>query len=199
VLGLGVNLASAWLLHQGGHSHGHDHHHDHDHDDDHHHGDDHDHDDGHGGHAHELHAPGHHHDNNLRAAYQHVLADALTSVLAIAGLLAGRYLGWVWMDPLIGIVGGLVIAHWAVGLMRTAGASLLDMSGSSKLAAAVRTRLETGADTVCDLHLWRLGPGHQALIVSIVSDAPASPDVYKARLAGLPGLSHVTVEVNLPA
>ena len=190
VLGLVVNLASAWLLHQGD-AHGHDHGHGHDDHDDH----DHDHHDDHD-HAHELHAAGHHHDNNLRAAYQHVLADALTSVLAIGGLLAGRYLGWVWMDPLIGIVGGLVIAHWAWGLMKVAGASLLDMSGGAKLSQAVRRRLETGADTICDLHLWRVGPGHQAMIVSIVSTDPVSPDAYKARLVGLPGLSHVTVEVN---
>lgn len=189
VLGLAVNLASAWLLfqedhhHHGhgdhGHDHGHDHHHDHDHD-----------------HAADLRAAGHHHDNNLRAAYQHVLADALTSVLAIGGLLAGRFLGWTWMDPLIGIVGGVVIAHWSWGLIRSAGAALLDASGSARLAATVRARLEIGADKVCDLHLWRLGPGHQGLIVSILSTAPERPEVYKARLADLPGLSHVTVEVN---
>ncbi|HTI67263.1 MAG TPA: CDF family Co(II)/Ni(II) efflux transporter DmeF [Caulobacteraceae bacterium] len=190
VLGLGVNLVSAWLLHQGDHhDHGHAAH-DHAAADQ----DDHDHEPERDA----LHPASHHHDNNLRAAYQHVLADALTSVLAIAGLLAGRYLGWVWMDPVIGVVGALVIAQWSWGLMRSAGASLLDMSASSTLANAVRERLESASDTVSDLHLWRLGPGHQGLIVSLVSTAPLSPEAYKARLTNLPGLSHVTVEVNPP-
>jgi cation diffusion facilitator family transporter len=181
VIGLLVNLASAWLLHQGEHAHDHDHD-DHDHDD---HDDDHDDD-----HA------GHHHDNNLRAAYLHVVADALTSVLAIAGLLAGRLLGWVWMDPLIGVVGGLVIAHWSWSLMKAAGGSLLDVCANPKLPAIIRERLERGGEVVTDLHLWRLGPGHQALVASVRSASGATPDELKARLAGLPGLSHVTVEVN---
>jgi cation diffusion facilitator family transporter len=197
VVGLAVNLASAWLLHQG--SHGHDHH-DHHH---HHHGHGED-PDGHDAHGHEhqahnhhaAHAEGHHHDSNLRAAYQHVLADALTSVAAIVGLLAGRFLGWTWLDPVIGVAGAVVIAHWAWGLMRTASEALLDMCGSPALAAKVRARLETATDTVCDLHLWKVGPGHQALIVAIASSAPLTSDVYKAKLAGLRGLSHVTVEVN---
>src|SRR5262245_34757623 len=117
VVGLLVNLVSAWLLHE-------DHHHDHDDDDDHEH-DDHD-------HAHH-HSHGHHHDPNLRAAYLHVLADALTSVLAIVGLLAGRFLGWIWMDAAIGILGAIVIGHWSIGLARTAGRTLLDSHDDSEL------------------------------------------------------------------
>jgi cation diffusion facilitator family transporter len=188
VLGLLVNLGSAVLLHQGGHAHGHEHgRHDHAHD--------HDHQHDHHGHAHGRGG----HDSNMRAAYQHVLADALTSLLAIGGLLAGRFLGWVWLDPVVGVVGAVVIASWSWGLMRTAGGALLDMSGAGPLAQAVRARLESPTDEVCDLHVWTLGPGHQALIVSIASTAPLSPDAYKARLAGLKGLSHVTVEVNPPA
>jgi cation diffusion facilitator family transporter len=178
VLGLIVNLLSAALLHQGEHGHDHD---DHDHDEL---------DDDNFGHAHE------HHDNNLRAAYMHVLADALTSVLAIAGLLMGRYLGWVWMDPLMGIVGALVIAQWSWGLMRSAGSYLVDMNLNTGLLARVRERLETDGDTVCDLHLWRIGPGHHALVVVMESRQPTTPDAYRAKLAGLPGLSHITVEVN---
>jgi cation diffusion facilitator family transporter len=181
VVGLLVNLVSAWLLHQGDHAHEHAHEDDGDHDHDDH--DDHDH-------------AGHHHDNNLRAAYLHVVADALTSVLAIAGLLAGRFLGWVWMDPVIGIVGGLVIAHWSWSLMKAAGGSLLDVCANPKLPAVIRARLERGGDVVTDLHLWRLGPGHQALVASVRSSTGATPDELKAHLAGLPGLSHVTVEVN---
>ena len=178
VLGLLVNLASAALLHQGEHSHGHGHDHGHDH---------HDHD------------HSHHHDNNLRAAYLHVLADALTSVAAIAALLAVRYLGWTFMDPLIGILGAMVIAHWSIGLIRQAATSLLDMGNDPKLVKRIRDRLEGDDDTVCDLHLWRLAPGHQALMVSLVSAAPKSPAEYKAKLEGISGLSHVTVEVNPPA
>jgi len=172
-VGLGVNLASAWLLREGP-AHGH-------------------HGEGHG-HVH-IHHP-HHHDHNLRAAYAHVLADALTSVLAIAALLAGRLFGWVWMDPVMGLVGAIIIAHWSVGLLRSSGAVLLDAVPCERLAAQLRGRLEQGADRVADLHLWRLGPGHLGVVAAIVSDTPQSPDVYKARLAGVAGLSHVTIEVH---
>src|SRR6266404_4541286 len=172
VLGLGVNLASAWLLR-----------------------DDHDHH-GHGqGHQHADHARDHHRDLNLRAAYVHVLADAAVSILAIIGLLAGRELGWIWMDPVMGIVGACVIANWSWGLIRAAGATLLDMRPDPALAGAVVDRLETNEDRVADLHLWRIGPGHCAAVMSIVSDEPQPPAFYKAQLAGLSGLSHVTVEV----
>jgi cation diffusion facilitator family transporter len=168
VLGLAVNLVSAVLLH-----------------------DEHEHDDHDQGHA------GHHRDTNLHAAYVHVLADALTSVLAIAGLLAGRYLGWWWMDPLIGIAGAVLISHWAIGLMRTAGASLIDAHDTRKLEAQIRARLEQdGRAQVTDLHLWRLGPGHNALMASVTTDVPAPPAAFKSRLDGVPTLSHVTIEVN---
>ena len=166
-VGLGVNLASAWLLREGpAHVH-------------------------HG----ENHGPGHH-DHNLRAAYAHVLADALTSVLAIVALLAGRLFGWVWMDPVMGLVGAVIVANWAAGLLRSSGAVLLDTVPCARLAAQVKGRLEQGTDRVADLHLWRLGPGHLGVVASIVSEAPQPPDAYKARLAGVAGLSHVTIEVH---
>ena len=191
VLGLLVNLVSAALLHQGGHNHA-GHAHGHDEDDDHDHDNDHDHDHDHDDH----HGHGQHHDSNLRAAYVHVLADAITSVMAILGLLAGKFLGWTWMDPVVGIIGALVIAQWSWSLMRVAGGSLLDVSVSPKLAQTIRARLEAAGAEVSDLHVWRLGPGHQAVVVSVLCRAGGTPDTYKARLAGLPGLSHVTVEVN---
>lgn len=178
VLGLMVNLASAWLLHDGDHHHDH-HHHGHDHADDH---DDHHH--------------GHHGDSNMRAAYAHVLADALTSVLAIVALLAGRYYGLNWLDPVIGIVGALVILSWSWGLLKSSGATLLDAVPSTTTASAVRARLETDGDKVSDLHLWRLGPGHIGVIASIVSDHPRAPDDYKRRLDGMDELAHVTIEVH---
>jgi cation diffusion facilitator family transporter len=194
-IGLAVNLVSAWLLFDEDH-HGHDHgddHHDHHH---------HDHagrDDHHDGHAH-GHGHAHHHagghDTNIRAAYMHVLADALTSVLAIVALLAGRLFGWVWLDPLIGVLGAIVIAHWSWGLLRAAAAVLLDMVPNPRLAALLRDRLEMGGDKVADLHLWRLGPGHTGVTVSIVTHEPLPPSDYKQRLAGIAGLSHVTVEVH---
>lgn len=180
VVGLLVNLASAWLLadhdhHQHGHAHEHDDDHDHDaHDHHHHHG----------------------HDSNIRAAYVHVLADALTSVLAIIALTCGFFFGWVWLDPLMALVGVAVILSWSLGLIRSAGAVLLDMVPDRRLAGAVRKHLEVGGDRVSDLHLWRLGPGHTGLIAAVVSDRPQPPAVYKARLAGIAGLSHVTVEVH---
>ena len=177
-VGLLVNIVSAALLHGG-----HDHHHDHDHDHEHEH-DDH-------------HADHHGHDTNLRAAYVHVLADALTSVLAILGLLAGKYLGWVFMDAVIGIVGALVIAQWSLGLMRHAGRSLLDAHDDSPREQQVRERLlQSDDEHIADLHLWRLGPGHHGLMVTLVTANPEPPAHYRARLAGLPGLSHITIEVN---
>ncbi|MBS0518549.1 MAG: CDF family Co(II)/Ni(II) efflux transporter DmeF [Proteobacteria bacterium] len=190
VVGLLVNLASAWLL---GAEHGHDHHgpasaHGDDH---HHHHHDHHGPSGHG-HAHGH----HHHDHNLRAAYWHVLADALTSVLAIVGLLAARFYGWNWLDPVIGIVGAAVIAHWSWGLIRDAGAVLLDVAPDRALGEAIRRRLEVGEDRIADLHVWRLGPGHHAAIVSLVSHEPEAAQHYKDRLGDLAQLSHVTVEVH---
>lgn len=178
-VGLAVNLASAWLL-GGEHHHDHGHHRAHDDGDHNHHG--------HHGHG--------HHDHNLRAAYWHVLADALTSVLAIAGLLAAWLYGWTWLDPAIGIVGALVIAHWSWGLIRDAGTVLLDAAPNRALRDAIRQRLEIGHDRIADLHVWRLGPGHNAAIVSLVADAPQAVEHYKARLDDVPELSHVTVEVH---
>jgi cation diffusion facilitator family transporter len=174
VAGLLVNLLSAWLL---GGGHRHDHHQDHVLSSD--------------------HAYDHvHRDHNLRSAYFHVLADAATSVLAIAALLAGRYYGLNWMDPVMGIAGAILIAHWSIGLMRDAGAVLTDAVPDPNLAARIRERLEIGDDRVADLHLWRLGPGHTAVVITLVSDRPLEPDRYKRRLGGLPGLSHVTIEVQ---
>ena len=174
MLGLAVNLASAWLLRD-------DHHHD-----AHHHGnDDHGHD-----HAH------HHDDHNWRAAYVHVMADATVSVLAIAGLLVARTFGWVQMDPLVGLVGTFVIASWAVGLIRSSGAVLLDTVPASKLRGRICERLEVDGDRISDLHLWRVGPGHMAVIASVVTDRPQPSEFYKMRLRGLEGISHVTIEVH---
>jgi cation diffusion facilitator family transporter len=132
----------------------------------------------------------------LRAAYVHVLADALTSVLAIAGLSAAWAFGWTFMDPLVGLVGMTVIAAWALSLIRTAGGVLLDTVPDPQLAQRIRERIETGGDRLTDLHLWQVGPGHAALVASVVSDSPQAPAVYKERLEGLAGLSHVTIEVN---
>ena len=166
--GLAVKLASAWLLSDE------DHHHEHAHDDDHHHS----------------------HDHNIRAAYVHVLADAVTSVLAIGGLLMGRFYGLVWMDALVGVVGAGVIISWGIGLIRSSGAVLLDVVPSRGLADRVRARLEVEDDRVADLHLWQLGPGHAGVIASVVTEHPQPPQAYKARLAGIAGLSHVTIEVH---
>ena len=180
VLGLAVNLVSAFLLRE---EHDHDHHHGHGH-----------------GHAHDhghAHAPAHrHHDNNLRAAYVHVLADAATSVLAIVALVTAAWLQWTWADPVVGIVGAIVIASWAVGLLRSSGSVLLDVNNAGKMEGLIRQRLETRGDRITDLHLWQIGPGHRAAVVSLISDDPLPPSDYKRRLSGLHGLSHVTVEVE---
>jgi cation diffusion facilitator family transporter len=199
VIGLGVNLLSAWLLFDEHHHHGRDHGHEadgaHDDDDGHDHGHDEHHDHGHHGQGHSAAGAGAH-DTNLRAAYLHVLADALTSILAIVALLAGWSFGWTSLDPLMSVVGALVIARWSVGLLRTAGAALLDVVPDHRLKGTLRQRLEVGGDRVSDLHVWRLGPGHNAVTASIVASDPQPPAAYKKRLAGIPGLSHVTVEVH---
>jgi cation diffusion facilitator family transporter len=124
------------------------------------------------------------------------MADALTSVLAILALTAGLFMGWAWLDPVMGIIGTVVIAAWSVSLIRSAGAVLLDTVPSRQMAARIRSSVEIGGDRVADLHLWRLGPGHSGVILSIVSDEPQPPDVYKTRLADIEGLSHVTVEIH---
>jgi cation diffusion facilitator family transporter len=202
-LGLCVNLASAWLLREShDHAHGYagrSHHqhsrHEHAHRDH----DDHHHDHVHGRHANDDHAyghAGHHRDSNYRAAYVHVLADALTSVLAIAGLSVAWAFGLNFMDPLVGLVGMLVILSWSIGLVRSSGGVLLDAVPDPALAERIRDRIETGGDRLADLHLWQVGPGHAAVIASVVSDAPQAPSVYKQRLKDLAGLSHVTIEVN---
>ncbi|WBX83387.1 CDF family Co(II)/Ni(II) efflux transporter DmeF [Sphingosinicella microcystinivorans] len=170
VIGLAVNLVSAALL-SGGHHHGHGSH-DHDHHHDHH---------------------GHHHDNNLRAAYLHVLADALTSVLAIAALLAGRYAGWVWLDPVMGIVGAVVIARWSWMLMRDTAAVLLD-TADPHLVDEIRDCVEAPGDArIRDLHVWQVGPGVHAAIVS-VSGIPA--ETARERLHPVHELAHLTVEAR---
>ena len=132
----------------------------------------------------------------MRAAYVHVLADAAVSGLVIIGLLAGRELGWAWMDPVMGIIGAGVILNWSWGLLRAAGGVLLDMSSGQEMSDDIRARLEVGADRVADLHLWRLGPGHNAVIATLVTDKPEPASAYKERLAGVRTLSHITIEVE---
>lgn len=124
-----------------------------------------------------------------------MVADALTSALAIFALIAASVFGWSWIDPLVGIVGAALIAVWALGLMRTTSAVLLDALPSEETAAAVRRVLEIDDDRVADLHLWQLGPGHIGAIVSIVTHDPRPPEHYKALLSAIPHLSHTTVEV----
>jgi len=166
-LGLVVNLVSAYLLR-----------------------DDHDHH-GHGGHGE------HHHDHNLRAAYLHVLADALTSVLAIGALVTGKFLGWMWMDPVMGIVGSVVIAKWSVGLLKDTSKVLLDAEVSPERLLALRTLIESpGNSRVTDLHVWRVGPRHLAAIVAVATESSSSPQDYKKLLSEQRDLVHVTVEVN---
>ena len=170
VLGLVVNIVSALLL-SGSHHHGH-HHHDHEH--------------------HKSEAR--HQDNNLRSAYVHVLADALTSVLAILALIAGRYLDWVWLDPAMGIVGAIVIARWSLSLMRDTAAVLLDTTDPA-LEAEVREHVEAPGDVhITDLHVWRVGPEAHAAIVSVTGPVAVDCADIRSRLAPVHELAHVTVE-----
>jgi cation diffusion facilitator family transporter len=174
--GLVINLISAWLLKDDHHHHDHSHHHGHHHDHDH----------------------GKSHDNNLRAAYLHVLADALTSVLAIAALLLGRVYGWLWADPAMGVIGALVIAQWSWGLIRGTGNILLDAPPEGmEIQQEIRDALHPEKCRINDLHVWQVGPGHFAAIISLSSEKPDSPAHYKVKLAHIHELSHITVEIAL--
>ncbi len=179
VIGLAVNLVCAWLLKDDHHHHGHSHGHDHDH--------------------------GHHHDEggkdqNLRAAYLHVLADAFTSVLAIVALTLGSLYGWSWLDPVMGIVGSLVIANWSWSLIRDTGATLLDyVPEDEDLPEEIREIVTREGAEIVDLHVWQLGPGHHGAIVSLLAEHPKAPSYYREKLAAIHDLSHVTVEVEARA
>jgi cation diffusion facilitator family transporter len=173
VLGLAVNIASVLLL-SGGAAHGHEH--------------------DVGEQDHDRHH--HHHDHNLRAAYLHVLADALTSVLAILALAAGKWLGWVWMDPTVAIAASVLIGWWAWGLLKGTGQVLLDAADDGSLKSEIVKRIESDADNrVADLRLWRIGGEQRALILSVATHHPRSAEHYKQLLTGMPGLDHVTIEV----
>ena len=167
VLGLAVNLLCAYLLHAK-HNHDHEHHHD-----------------------------NHHHDHNLRAAYLHVLADALTSFLAIFALLTGKHFGWVWMDPLMGIVGAVVITRWSYSLLSDTSKILLDKEAAPELVEKIRSIIEADADNlIADLHVWQVSPHQLSVIVTVVTHFPQGPDHYKALLRDFIGEAHITVEVQ---
>ena len=167
-IGLIVNGASAWILMSTPHEHGHGHSHDH-----------------------------HHHDHNLRAAYLHVLADALTSILAIAALLAGKYVGANWLDPAMGFVGAALVARWSFGLIRDSSRVLLDKEASDEMVSELRNSIESNSsDRIADLHLWSIGHGIFAAEIAIVSDNPATPSHYKTLIPDHLNVVHATVEVN---
>ena len=178
VLGLGVNLLCAWLL-KGEHGHQHGHHHGHDH-----------------GHAHD-HAHGHHHDVNLRAAYLHVIADAATSVLAIVALVGGKLYGAAWLDPAMGIVGSILVARWAFGLLRESGKILLDAEMDQPVVEEIRdvVRGQFATAAVSDLHVWRVGRNSYACILGLVTTMPISAEDVRRQLAIHEELVHVTVEI----
>ena len=182
VLGLLVNVASVWML-SGGDHHRHEHAHS-------------------GAHAHHAeHAPhaAVHRDYNLRGALIHVMGDAAVSVVVIVGLLLGRFLGLLWMDPAAALLGAAVVASWAYTLARDTGRVLLDMTTDAKMAESIRSAIEGEGDRLTDLHLWRLGPGHIGAIISVAAAKPRGPQFYRQRLARFASLSHVTIEVEPPA
>ena len=169
-IGLFVNVVSAFLLKD---DHSHTHHHDHDHD--HHHS----------------------HDHNLRAAYLHVLADAMTSVLAIVALVSGKYLGWNWLDPVMGIVGAIIITRWSYGLLKQTSPILLDASIEEEYQHAIKEAIEKDSDNrISDIHVWKVGANHYAAINALVTHYPNSTEHYKRLLSDFHKLSHVTIEVN---
>jgi cation diffusion facilitator family transporter len=168
ILGLIVNLVSAWLL-QDNHGHGNHHHN-------------------------AIHS---HQDHNLRAAYLHVLADALTSLLAIVALLTGKFFGWIWMDAIMGIVGAMVITKWSYGLLVDTGKILLDRDVNQEAVDEIRNKIESDSDTrVTDIHIWRVGSHHLSAIISLVTHYPRPPEYYKKLLLDYEEIVHVTIEVN---
>ena len=182
VIGLIVNAVCAVILNPPG-SHQHHDHHGHDH-----HGHD------HGGHDH----GGHEHDHNLRAAYLHIIADAVTSILAIAALLAGKYAGWIWLDAIVGLLGAALILKWAYGLIHDTSAILLDHQAPKTMRDEVFEAIEHGNDDrVADLHLWYIAPATLAGTISIVTGHPRAPEHYKTLIAQHVKIAHLTVEVNL--
>ncbi len=187
-LGLVVNMVSAYVLRD-------DHHHGHAHD--HVHADEDDHDDHHHDHILDRHAA-YRRDNNLRAAFVHIATDAIVAVLVIVGLFTARQLNWLWLDPAVGLLAAAMVAIWAWLLLRNSGAILLDMTADANLVRRIAERIERDGDRLGCLHVWRVGPGHIAGIVTVITDQPRPPGHYKGLLADLPGLSHLTVEVEPP-
>lgn len=181
VIGLTVNIISAFLLeghhdHSHGHSHGHSNDHEYQHDHEHH----------------------EHHDHNLRAAYMHVLADALTSLLAIVALICGKYFGWNWMDPVMGIVGAAIITRWAYGLIKDCSPILLDGSIDEDYKNRIQKAIESDSDNrISDIHIWKVGANHYAAIISLVTHFPQQNEHYKALLKDFHRLSHLTIEVHV--
>lgn len=148
-------------------------------------------------HDHDHDTPEHHHDHNLRSAYLHVLADAFTSLLAIVALLTAKYMGLIWMDPLMGIVGAVLVSWWSLGLLRSTSGALLDNQGPESIRRRIRESIERDRDSrVADLHVWSVGPDIYAVILSVVTHNPQPPAHYKALMPGGLGLVHVTVEVH---
>jgi cation diffusion facilitator family transporter len=148
-----------------------------------------------GAHSHDDHHH-HHHDHNLASAYLHVLADALTSLLAIFALLGAKYFGLSWMDPLMGIIGALLVARWSLGLLMTTGHVLLDREAPGEISQAIRDAIESDVDRIVDLHVWPVGPQIYAVILAVASTKPRTPDQYRQLLPRHPSVVHVTVEVN---
>ena len=167
VIGLVVNVASMFILH--------DHHHHHEH----------------------HHVEEHHHDHNIKAAYFHVLADALTSLFAIFALLLGKYYGWNWLDPVMGIVGGIIITKWSIGLVKETSPILLDENITKEYQEKIKKKIESDSDNlITDIHVWKVSANHYASIISIVTHFPKSAEYYKELLQDFHKLSHVSIEVN---
>ncbi|MDP2548247.1 CDF family Co(II)/Ni(II) efflux transporter DmeF [Oceanobacter sp. 4_MG-2023] len=179
VIGLLVNLASAWLL-KDHHSHHHAHHNHHDH------------------HDHHEHHEHHEQDHNLRAAYMHVLADALTSILAIVALTAAMMLGWLWLDALMGIVGATIISVWALGLLKDTSRILLDGSIEAPIRQQIIDRILTAGAEIRDIHIWKISADHYALVLSVASSENEIASRIRQHLADYPQLQHITIEVRHP-